>query len=310
MPQLTIGITYFNEGELLTRCLKSFWSGKVKPSEILIYDDASTLRPEAFIPSEIPARVIRSEVNQGPARGRNLILKEAKDEWIHFHDSDDWVSETWCEKITAAASGCDLVLTEVVSYRDGQVLSPAVVGLKEFFSPEELLRFAIHHFILVPAGTFKVELARNLRGYRESLWQSEDWDFYVRLASLRPAFKVIPESLSAIEVRNESRSQKKAETLTCLLQAILLLQEELPPENRADLSEKAAWAGSQLFQIGEKSLARDAFQLAQSLGPARYPEQKMVYRWLASRYGQEAAEWISLTYRKLLPKKIREKFSG
>jgi hypothetical protein len=50
--------------------------------------------------------------------------------------------------------------------------------------------------------------------------------------------------------------------------------------------------------------------LAESLGPARYPKQKKVYRWLASRYGQEAAEWISLTYRKLLPQKIREKVNG
>jgi glycosyltransferase involved in cell wall biosynthesis len=310
MPQLTVGITYFNEGELLTRCLKSFWSGKERPSEILIYDDASTLRPEAFIPPEIPARVLRSELNRGPAYGRNQILKEAKGDWIHFHDSDDWVSETWCEKVLEATAECDLVLTEVVSYREGKVLSPMVVGLETLHSGEELLRFAIHHFILVPSGTFKVELARKLQGYRESLWQSEDWDFYVRLVSLMPPFKVIPDSLVSIEVRKESRSQKKAEPLTCVLQAILLLQKELPPENRVDLSEKAAWVGSQLFQLGEKSLAREAFHLAESLGPARYPQQKKVYRWLASHYGQEAAEWISLTYRKLLPQKIREKVTG
>jgi glycosyltransferase involved in cell wall biosynthesis len=310
MPQLTVGITYFNEGELLTRGLKSFWSGKERPSEILIYDDASTLRPEAFIPPEIPARVLRSELNRGPAYGRNQILKEAKGDWIHFHDSDDWVAETWCEKVLEATAECDLVLTEVVSYREGKVLSPVVVGLETLHSGEELLRFAIHHFILVPSGTFKVELARKLQGYRESLWQSEDWDFYVRLVSLMPPFKVIPHSLVSIEVRKESRSQKKAEPLTCVLQAVLLLQKELPPENRVDLSEKAACVGSQLFQLGEKSLAREAFHLAESLGPARYPKQKKVYRWLASRYGQEAAEWISLTYRKLLPQKIREKVNG
>jgi len=310
MPQLTLGITYFNEGDLLTRCLKSFWSGKEKPSEILIYDDASTLRPEAFIPSEIPARVIRSDVNQGPARGRNLILKEAKGDWIHFHDSDDWVSENWCEKVMEATSNSDLVLTEVVSYQEGKVLSPAVVGLQRFRSNADLLRFAISHFILVPAGTFKLELARKLQGYRESLWQSEDWDFYVRLAAMNPQFKVVSESLSAIEIRKESRSQKKVETLTCVLQAILLLQKELPSENRSDLSEKAAWVGSQLFQLGEKALARDAFHLAKSLGPARYPQKKKLYRWVASRYGQEVAEWISLTYRKIFPEKLRRKVTG
>lgn len=310
MARLTIGITYHNEGELLTRCLKSFWSGDIKPFEIILYDDASSLRPVSFIPSEIPVRIIRSELNQGPGKGRNQILKEAKGDWIHFHDADDWVSPDWCRKVVQEMSQADLILTEIKSYLDGQVLSPAVIGLRHFHTESELVSFAISHFVLVPAGTFRVELARKLQGYRESLWQSEDWDFYVRLTALNPRFKVVPESLASIEIRKESRSQKKIETLTCVLQAILLLQKELPSQFRKDLAEKAAWVGSSLFQMGEKSMAREAFDLARSLGPAHYPNQKKLYRWIASRYGQELAEWIALSYRKLIPTKLRQKVTG
>lgn len=309
MPQLTIGITYYNEGELLTRCLKSFWSGEIKPSEVLIYDDASTLRPETFIPRELPVKVLRSEVNQGPARGRNQILKEAKGEWIHFHDADDWVQPDWCEKVVQEMPDSDLVLTEVKSYQDGRVLSPLVVGFQDFKTAEELLSFAISHFILVPAGTFKVELARGLGGFRESLWQSEDWDFYVRLIANRPRFKIIPESLSAIDVRKESRSQKRIETLTCVLQAILFLQNELDPQFQIDLADKAAWVGSELFRFGDKESAREGFSLAEALGPARHFHQRASYRWIAKHYGQEAAERVSLTYRKLVPEKFRQKVS-
>lgn len=310
MAQLTIGITYHNEGELLTRCLKSFWSGATKPFEIIVYDDASSLRPESFIPSEIPVRIIRSELNQGPGKGRNLILKEAKGDWIHFHDADDWVSPDWCDAVLRETLQSDVVFTEVLSFQNGVVLSPSVIGFIPGLPSDQLIRFSIDHFILPAAGTFRVEVARKLQGYRESLWQSEDWDFYVRLTALNPRFKIIPESLASIEIRKESRSQKKIETLTCVLQAILLLQKELPSQFRKDLAEKAAWVGSSLFQMGEKSMAREAFDLARSLGPAYYPNQKKLYRWIASRYGQELAEWIALSYRKLIPTKLRQKVTG
>ncbi|MFM8269521.1 MAG: glycosyltransferase family 2 protein [Pseudomonadota bacterium] len=300
MPQLTVGITYHNEGELLTRCLKSFWASEMKPSEILIYDDASSLRPEGFIPPEIPVRVIRSEVNQGPGKGRNQILKEAQGEWIHFHDADDQVTPDWCEKVSREMSNCDVVLTEIKSYQEGRVLSPTVIGLRDFKTEDEFLRFSISHFVLPAAGTFKIDLARQIGGYRESLWQSEDWDFYVRLAATKPRFKVILESLVNIEVRRESRSQKRTETLTCVLQAILFLKNELSAEYQGALAEKAAWVGSELFRLNEKESAREAFSLAEALGPARHLHQRPSYRWLAKHYGQELAEWAALFYRKLI----------
>ncbi|NBT58743.1 glycosyltransferase family 2 protein [bacterium] len=290
--------------------MESFWSGRVKPFEILIYDDASSLRPEAFIPLGIPARVIRSDSNQGPGKGRNRILEEAQGDWIHFHDADDWVLPHWCEIVLKNALGNDLVLTEVISFQNEKLLSPSVIGLSGLASSESLVPFAIQHFILPAAGAFKVDLARKIRGYRESLWQSEDWDFYVRMAGAQPRFKVIPESLAAIEVRKESRSQKRIETLTCVLQSILLLENELPSEFKIHLAEKAAWTGSQLFQLGDKLLARDAFHLAKSLGPARHLNQKKAYRWLANHYGQEIAERIAGTYRKLVPDLFRKKLTA
>lgn len=311
MPLLTVGITYYNEGPLLTECLKSFWAGKVRPDEILIYDDASGTRPEAFVPAEIPVRIIRSEKNQGPAKGRNLLLQEAQGEWIHFHDSDDWVKPDWAEKVLAKATpDCDLVLTEVTSYQDGKPLSESIVGFRDFKSTQELLRFGIEKFILVPSGVIRTEVARNLKGYRESLWQSEDWDFYVRLLATHPRFEVITENLVGIQIRKESRSQRKIETLTCVIQAILLLQKELPNENLPDLSEKAAWVGSQLFQLGEIKLAREAFEIAQTLGPTPYRHRKSSYRLLAKCLGPEMAEWISLGYRRILPPHLRKLFQN
>jgi glycosyltransferase involved in cell wall biosynthesis len=311
MVKLSIGIPYFNEGPLLTRCLKSFEAPPGVSFELIVFDDASRLRPEEFIPAELSVKILRSEVNVGPARGRNQILKAATGDWIHFHDADDWVLPEWNQKVAQGISqkDLDLILTEVISFKNGNILSPKVIGLRGLKSSEELLKFAIEHFLLPATGIFKRDLAYSIGGYRESLWQSEDWDFYVRLISKKPRFQIISESLSAIEVREESRSQKKIETLTSLIQAILLLQNELAPSFKKDLAEKAAWVGSQLFQLGEKALAREAFELAKTLGPAQHPHQKKSYQLLAKHGGQELAEKVASGYRKSFPRFIRKSFS-
>ena len=306
MAFLTVGITYHNEGELLTSCIESFFSSAQKPDEVLVFDDASSLRPEAFIPTGLPVRVIRSEENIGPGRGRNRLLNEAKGEWIHFHDADDWVFSDWLEKIKKEAHGeTEVVLSELTSYREQEVLSPLVIGLKAFQSKEELLKFAIKNFILVPSGTFKTELVRQIKGFRESLWQSEDWDFYIRLIQASRSFRILDESLAGIRIRNESRSQIQRETLTCVLQAILFLQKEIDVQYRKDLADKASWVGSKLFQLGDKASAREAFALAESLGPAQHAHQKASYRWIAKYYGQESAEWFAWFYRKVIPQRLR-----
>lgn len=306
MAFLTVGITYHNEGDLLTQCIDSFFSGDQNPDEVIVFDDASSDQPDAYLPSGLPVRVIRSKENIGPGKSRNRILQEAKGEWIHFHDADDWVCPGWLEKIKEQSRlGADLIFSEVSSYRDHELLSPAVIGFRGVSSKRELIKFAIDNFILVPSGTFKTELARKINGFRESLWQSEDWDFYIRLVQASQSVKMVSESLVGIRIRKESRSQRQAETLTCVLQAILFLTKELGPEYQIDLADKASWVGSKLFQLGEKASAREAFALAESLGPARHPHQRGSYRWIAKHYGQESAEWLSSIYRKWIPQKLR-----
>ena len=309
MAQLTVGITYYNEGPLLTQCLESFWKGSQRPDQIILYDDASQDRPDSYIPKEIPVKILRGEKNRGPAYGRNRILEAVETDWVHFHDADDTVDTSWAEKVMAAATDSDVVLTELISYQNDRVLSGSVLGLSEWKTSGGLA-FAIRHFILPAAGTFRTELARKMGGYRESLWQSEDWDFYIRLLLTGPRVCVLEESLVRIQVRSESRSQKQIETLSCVLQAILLLEREVPQEYRQALAEKAAWAGSRLFQLQEKQMAREAFSLAETLGPATHSQQNKSYRWIAHHWGQEAAEWVAWTYRQVLPQTLRRKLNG
>jgi GT2 family glycosyltransferase len=300
-------ITYHNEGELLRRCLASLACQTRPVEEILIYDDVSDVRPGDHVPAGLAVRVIRGERNIGPARGRNLLLRETRAEFVHFHDADDAFAPDWNARVTAEIEdgSPDAVFTEVSSVTEAGFVREGVLELSRLAAGADLVRFCIQGSMLVPAGTYRRSVVTAIGGYRELLWQSEDWDFHIRLAAAAPAFRVIPQSLVRIHLRAASRSRDVADVWRSAVQAIRLLASELPPVWRADLAEAAAKAGSQLFRAGAADEAREAFQLARELGTPVHGGQPAMYRAVARHAGQEWAERIGLAYRKWLPERVR-----
>jgi len=306
---LSILITYHNEKELLTECLKSL-AGQLDPcDEILIYDDASENPPQKYVPKGMFARVYREEACKGPSYGRNFLLNKARGEFVHFHDADDWFSESWARRIRRLmiSTPCEAIFTEVSSYKDGKLVAPEVLGLKEITSPDKLLPFCIEKFMLVPSGTYKRETVLKLGGYREALWQSEDFDFHVRMANTGVRFELIPEPLVCIRLRAESRSQKRDESLGDAVKALELLSTEVPSQYLPTLAKKAAKLGSDLFELGYRKKAREAFKLVKKLGPVSYDYKPAFYQKIADLWGQESAEWFALAYRAIVPEGVRKK---
>lgn len=296
--KLTIGITYHNEGELLTECLNSIISQIDATVEILIYDDASTLKPQPFIPSHSAIRILKGEKNIGPAKGRNILLKEARGEYIHFHDSDDWFHKNWYEEVSQYFGKVDAVFSEVTSYRENRLYVEKVMEVTRLKKQNDLLKFAIESFMLVPSGTYRKKILERMNGYREDLWQSEDWDFHVRLALLNPHFVVLEEPLIFIRVRKDSRSQNVEETALDTLKAIKLLKDSIPKSYYCYLADKTAFMGSKLFAIGNINQAREAFRFSQVLGPSNFHWRKNSFQIFAKLFGPIFAEKIGLFFRK------------
>jgi len=305
---LSVLITYHDEKELLTECLKSLHGQLDSCDEILIYDDASKVPPQRFIPRGINARVFREETNKGPAFGRNFLLNKARGEYVHFHDADDWFLDSWARRIRRVliTSPCDAIFTEVKSYRKGQLVSPEVLGLKKITTPDKLLPFCVEHFMLVPSGTYRKDFVQKMGGYREDLWQSEDFDFHIRLANRSPKFELILDPLVSIRLREESRSQKRDEALGDAVKALQLLRSEVPVSLHPVLAEKASKLGSELFEQGYRKEAREAFRLAKQLGQPSFDHKPSFYKKVAEHGGQEMAEWVALLYRKVVPEKTRK----
>lgn len=306
VPSIAVLITYHDEGPLLGECLRSL--AAQPPDAILIHDDASARPAAAYIPPGVPAEVIRSEANRGPARARNRLLQLAPCDYVHFHDADDLFRPGWLAAVRGAiaATGADMVLTEVATTAGGALVSPRVLGLERLARGMDPVRFALDGAILTSASTVRREAALAAGGYRESLRQSEDFDFHVRVAALARGVAAVDEPL--IEKRNRPDSysgREQGAVWTCAVEAVRLLAGELPARYRGDLAEKAAVAGSMLYRRGDVPAARAAFALARELGRPAYSHQRGGYRLVARALGPEAAEWLGARYRRLLPEPVR-----
>jgi glycosyltransferase involved in cell wall biosynthesis len=311
MPSLSVLVTYYNEGSLLRECLESLLDGDEQPDEILVYDDASPDVPASdIVPDTMPVNIIRGDENVGPSRGRNRLLEHASTDYVHYHDADDLFHADWCRRVRERieATGPDVVFTEIASRRNGTSVSEQVLGLDAIMRGDvDLLRFCLLGSMLVPAGTYRRQCLADLDGYREDIWQAEDYDLNVRLALQNPDYQIIPEPLLTIRLRADGRSRRNRHEVTqSVVQIARSLRERIPAEYHTDLAEKVSWAGSLLYQSGRHDKAKQAFQLAADLGPPQeYAGKHRLYQVLARAWGGYVAEQVSAAYRTLLPQGLR-----
>lgn len=306
-PTLAVLITYHNEGHLLTQCLRSLWDQSDRPDEILIYDDASDLPPSDYVPRDVRAKIIRGEANLGPGIGRNRLLAHSECEFVHFHDSDDLFASGWCAAIRSdiALHDADLILTNVASFSGPDQVSSQVLPLELLSLNADLTSFSIENPILVPSGTFRRREAIEMGGFRSSLWQAEDYDFYIRLSSRTNKWRSINAPLVRIRIRPDSRSKDRSAVYKCALKSIRLLAEELPSKYRPDLSNAAAKFAAHLFQLGLRDDAGNAFTLAFQIGTPNFAGRSIGYKILSHLVGPLRAEEAAAVYRSTLPIGLR-----
>jgi glycosyltransferase involved in cell wall biosynthesis len=306
---LTVGalITYHDERELLSACLASLGSQTRAPDEILVYDDASVAPAEEFVPPGLRVRVIRGAENRGPAHARNILVQACQSTYVHFHDADDVFSSEWCARVRGAIeqTGADVVFTEASSFDSDGPRIARVLGLHRLAAGEDLVRFCLQGAMLAPAGTYRRPIVLAMGGYRTHLWQSEDFDFHVRLAATGVRYAIVPDPLVHIRVRPDGRSQNQVEVWESAIQAVTNLADELPATYQPDLAAAAARAGSVLFKLGARSQASLAFRLATRLGPPGFQSERRLYRYAARMLGLELVERLAMVYRSILPRGIR-----
>ncbi|WP_109464266.1 glycosyltransferase family 2 protein [Albibacillus kandeliae] len=164
--------------------------------ELIVSDDASTdASPEivrAYGDRDSRVRLIEAPSNGGPAAARNRALDAATGDWVAVMDSDDMIHPDRIRRLLAAADrlGADMVADDKLFFGD----MPGAGGrtLLGQLSLRAPLETDLGAFLdagrpgseMPPLGYLKPLMRRACIGdlrYDESLKNSEDYDFYLRL---------------------------------------------------------------------------------------------------------------------------------
>jgi glycosyltransferase involved in cell wall biosynthesis len=254
-PDVDVVIPVRNGARFLPACLDSVIAQTYPPRAIIVVDDGSTdATPQVL--SEFARRrpelqIIRSEP-RGVSHARNLALQASRAPFVAFLDADDVWEPSKLGRQLALFEGQRPRLGFVYcAYRlidesgrpvaDEQILEPRARGC--IFS--ELL---IHGNIVSGSGSAVVVRRKVLDlvgGFDERLFLGEDWDLWIRLASVSE-IDFAPEPLVAVRVHDRSaqRRQRMGKAEVSLFQDLMVLDrwygaENFPAGARARCREKA-----------------------------------------------------------------------
>jgi glycosyltransferase involved in cell wall biosynthesis len=192
-PAVSIILPTFNRLELLRSTIESVVSQSFQDWELIICDDGSeqpTRDYLASLQSDPRINVLFLERSGRPGIARNAGLRVARGKLIAFQDSDDlWRPDKLRIQIDSlndkpqcrwgftrfALVDRDLVPTPWTVETGGW---PAIGG----WVLEDLLR--VRMVIALPSVIVEAEALRELGGFDESLESCEDFDLWLRLASL------------------------------------------------------------------------------------------------------------------------------
>lgn len=122
MCKISIIVPVYNADQYLTVCINSLLNQTIRDIEILLINDGSTDNSLNII-KEFASKDSRikyySITNSGVSTARNLGIEKSRGKWITLVDSDDWVSEDYCEKLLMYTNtNIDLVVGRTISVKD------------------------------------------------------------------------------------------------------------------------------------------------------------------------------------------------
>lgn len=124
MQKISIIVPVYNAEEYLDECVSSIVNQTHLDIEILLIDDGSNDNSKSICLSwqEKDNRIkVISKENQGVSATRNLGIENACGDYVCFVDSDDFVSNDYCEKMLSHMDkGVDFVALGLAKVKNGQ----------------------------------------------------------------------------------------------------------------------------------------------------------------------------------------------
>lgn len=194
---ISLLIPTYNVEDYLPALIESAYNQTVPFAEIVVYDDASS-DSTADVAESLNVRVIRGDTNRGPAYARNCLLRAAKSDFVHLHDSDDThiperfveVMERQADTETAAICRWKMV---------GKDQSERVFAYDEV---DDWTKFFINHYVHLNAAVYPRAFLVEHGGFDDDMIQCDELLMTAKMASFGLDF-AYTDAITALHERRE-----------------------------------------------------------------------------------------------------------
>jgi len=259
-PTISVCVPTYNNGATLERCLRSALDQDGVDFEIVVVDDASSDRCAAIAATMLRPgdRLIRNDSRLGLGGNHNKCIELARGTCIQFVHGDDWLLPGALRQLVPffenPAVGLAFAPRRIVQddiprqwrldsrpHRSFPMLREHNEGSS--LVAQMMLGGGARNWIGEPTSVmFRRQLALNVGGLREDIYQLVDVDFWFRLM-LRSAVCFVPRELSVRTHSVETESIRNARTGRGWLDHLRILTWLMvdPASTRAVRMLAAAW---------------------------------------------------------------------
>lgn len=212
-PAVSVVIPTYNHGHLIGRALESVFAQTYSSFEVIVVDNHSTDNTDSVLASYACAflKVLKVDNRGSIAYSRNRGIRAARGDWIAFLDSDDWWMPHKLQVCSQHFLRADLIYHRLILSSSSPPRFPPV-----WSATWALKRPILTHLLKSgnPIATSSVVVRRSMadqiKGFNEKpeLIAAEDYDAWIRLASITERFLFIPDSLGFYHFSPNSASRK------------------------------------------------------------------------------------------------------
>jgi len=206
----SVVIPTYNRADKLKNCLESLLNQTYKNFEVIVSDDGSSDNTSEIVEAAkrrgLQVKYIYNSNWGGPARPRNIGIKNSKYKWICFLDSDDWWYPEKLENIVPFCNeNYDFIYHDFKLYVNGVLTKKRLKG-RQLKQPVFNDLFINDNCIINSAVCVRKDIIEKAGGFSEDkeLIVVEDYDLWLRCSRITEKFKYIPEFLGGYDVGNDS----------------------------------------------------------------------------------------------------------